>query len=108
MFIISTLLILSGIIKLLSLASCGQMFTNSVKKAKLKLLHIQRSFLLKTCSKKYQEVDLLHNNLNENSSFKPYNCFTLNFASQVTGFSVLLTFAIVLFQFRASDLNQEK
>ena len=98
--ICSTLQMFIGIAKVLNLTSCGQRFTNTVKSTKLKLLQIERR--MKTNS---LELDLLIKTLDENSNIRPENCFTLNYSSQVTGFTALLTFAIVLFQFRANDIE---
>ena len=98
--ICSSLHIVIGISKVLNLTSCGQRFTNTVKSTKLKLLQIERR--MKTNS---LELDLLIKSLDENSNIKPGNCFTLNYSSQVTSFTVLFTFAIVLFQFRANDIK---
>ena len=107
-FVSSIVQIICGITKLLSLASCGQRLTNAVKKAKSQLL-LKKHGLLQTCDKhekgplELQEIDLLYKKLEDNSSLQPCNCFALHYGSLVTGFTVLLTFAIVLFQFRATD-----
>ena len=89
-----------GIAKVLNLTTCGQRFTYTLKSTKLNLLQIQRK--MKTNS--MMELDLFIKIMDENSSIRPENCFTLNYSSQVTGFTALLTFAIVLFQFRANDV----
>ena len=107
-FVSSIVQIICGITKLLSLASCGQRLTNAVKKAKSQLL-LKKHGLFQTCDKhekgplELQEIDLLYKKLEDNSSLQPCNCFALHYGSLVTGFTVLLTFAIVLFQFRATD-----
>ena len=98
--ICSTLQMFIGIAKVLNLTTCGQRFTNTLKSTKLNLLQIQRK--MKTNS--MMEMDLFIKIMDENSSIRPENCFTLNYSSQVTGFTALLTFAIVLFQFRANDV----
>ena len=99
--ICSSLQMFIGIAKVLNLTTCGQRFTYTIKSTKLNLLQIQRKMKINSL----MELDLLIKNMDENSSIRPENCFTLNYSSQVTGFTALLTFAIVLFQFRANDVD---
>ena len=89
-----------------------------MKKAKFKLLLWQKSLLNASCADAaainlhtltiHQEIAILARQIEDSAQIHPFNCFALSFSSQVSGFSVLLTFAIVLFQFKSGELDIEK
>ena len=107
MFVHSSLLFTLNMIRVMTLTSSGQEFTKAMRKAK-SLLNLWQKSLLKTklCDKSHREIEILTRQIEDSAEIHPYNCFTLSYASQVSGFSVLLTFAFVLFQFRSSDISE--
>ena len=119
MAIHALLIICLSMIRAYSFSSSGQNFSNVMKKAKFKLLLWQKSLLNASCADAaaainlhtltiHQEIAILARQIEDSAQIHPFNCFALSFSSQVSGFSVLLTFAIVLFQFKSGELDIEK
>ena len=108
MFVHSMLIFTLNMIRVMTLTSSGQDFTKAMRKAK-SLLRLWQKSLLNTnlCRKSHREIEILAKQIDDSAEIHPYNCFTLGYSSQVSGFSVLLTFAFVLFQFRSTDVVGE-
>jgi hypothetical protein len=103
MFVMSLLQFAISCIRVLSLTSAGQNLTNAMKRAKSKLHLWQRFNLNHLDSETNQSISILAQEFEDHSVIQPCNCFVLGYSSQLSGFSVLLTFAVVLFQFRSSE-----
>ncbi len=106
----STFNFLLNCIRILSLTYSGQQLTNELRKARTAVTSWQRRLIAnsaKMTSSEYSvlmhQFNLLSKELEENSKLTPGNCFELSNSSQLSGFTVLLTFVIVLFQFRAGE-----
>ena len=92
------------------------LFINPLTKAKTALLLWQKSLLQQmdggapvaatgaTTTSIHQEIAILAQQIEDFSQIQPFNCFTLSFSSQVSGLSVMFTYAIVLFQFKSSEI----
>ena len=86
--------------RLIFLANCGQHLINEMKESREGLEDFSLDFQID--SKQQQGLDVLDRRLDNPAPISPYSIFSVSHSSLLATFSVLLTYIIVLLQFKTS------